>query len=57
MVAIILETVVAADDMLCLMMTMMMMTMMTMQLMMPFVQGFQFGMHLVILQETQVVCC
>jgi hypothetical protein len=38
----------AAEDMLCLMTT----TMMTTPLMMPFVQGVLFGMHLVNLQET-----
>ena len=32
------------------------MMMMTMPLMMPFVRGILFGMHLVNLQETQVVC-
>jgi hypothetical protein len=31
-------------------------TMMMMQLMMPFVQGVLFSMHLVNSQETQVVC-
>jgi hypothetical protein len=31
-------------------------TMMMMQLMMPFIQGVLFGMCLVNLQETQVVC-
>jgi hypothetical protein len=40
----------SVEDMLCLMM----MTTMTMPLMMPFVQGILFGMHLVYLQETQV---
>ena len=49
MVAIILETMAAAEDLLCAMM-------MTSPLMMPFVQGILFGMHLVNLQETQVVC-
>jgi hypothetical protein len=43
---------VVAEDMLCLMT----MTMMTMPLIMPFVQGVLFSMHLVKLQETQVVC-
>ena len=38
-----------AEDLLCAMM-------MTLPLMMPFVQGILFGMHLVNLQETQVVC-
>jgi hypothetical protein len=42
----------AAEDMLCLMMT----TMMMMPLMMPFIWGILFGMHLVNLQETQEVC-
>jgi hypothetical protein len=41
---------VAAEDMLCH--TMMMM----MPLMMPFIWGILFGMHLVNLQENQVVC-
>jgi hypothetical protein len=41
--------VVVVEDLLCAMM-------MTMPLMMPFVRGFLFGMHLVNLQETQVVC-
>jgi hypothetical protein len=40
---------VAAEDLLCAMM-------MTMPLVMPFVQGILFGMHLVNSQETQVVC-
>jgi hypothetical protein len=31
-------------------------SMMMMQLMMPFIQGVLFGMHLVNSQETQVVC-
>jgi hypothetical protein len=31
--------------------------MMTVPLVMPFVQGILFGMHLVNSQETQVVCC
>jgi hypothetical protein len=39
------------EDLLCAMMTM------TMPLMMSFVRGILFGMHLVNLQETQVVCC
>jgi hypothetical protein len=43
----------AAEDMLCLMTMTMMMT----PLMMPFVWGILFGMHLVNLQEHQVVCC
>jgi hypothetical protein len=38
----------AAEDMLCMMMMM--------PLMMPFILGLLFGMHLLILQETQVVC-
>jgi hypothetical protein len=33
------------------------MTMMMMPLMMPFIQGVLFGMHLVNSQETEVVCC
>jgi hypothetical protein len=41
----------ATEDLLCAMM------MMTMPLMMSFVRGTLFGMHLVNLQETQVVCC
>jgi Sec-independent protein secretion pathway component TatC len=48
-----METMVAAvvvpEDLLCAMM-------MTLPLMMPFVQGILFGMCLVNLQETQVVC-
>jgi hypothetical protein len=52
-VAIVLETMAAAEDMLCLTM----MTMMLMPLMMPFFRGILFGMHLVNSQETQVVCC
>jgi hypothetical protein len=43
---------VAAEDMLCHMMMMM-----TMPLMMPFIWGVLFGLHLVNSQETQVVCC
>jgi hypothetical protein len=50
-VAIILETMVAAEDMLCH--TLMMMTT---PLTMPFIQGILFTMHLVNLQETQLVC-
>jgi hypothetical protein len=50
MVGIILEAMVAApQDLLCTMM-------MTSPLVMPFVQGVLFGMCLVNLQETQVVC-
>jgi hypothetical protein len=49
-VGIILEAMVVAEDLLCAMM------MMTMPLVMPFVWGILFGMHLVNLQETQVVC-
>ncbi len=41
----------APQDLLCAMM------MMTMSLVMPFVQGVLFSMHLVNSQETQVVCC
>jgi hypothetical protein len=52
MVAIVLETMVVAEDMLCLMI----MTMMTTPLMMPFVLGILFGMRLGDSQETQVVC-
>jgi Sec-independent protein secretion pathway component TatC len=50
-VGIILETMAAAaaEDLLCAMM-------MTMPLVMPFVQGILLGMHLVNLQETQIVC-
>jgi hypothetical protein len=49
-VAIILEAMaVVVEDLLCAMM-------MTVPLVMPFVQGFLFGMRLVNLQETQVVC-
>jgi hypothetical protein len=50
-VAIVLEMMVAAKDLLFKMRTMMMM-----QLMMPFIRGILFGMRLVNLQETQVVC-
>jgi hypothetical protein len=51
-VGIILEAMAAvAEDLLCAMM------MMTMPLVMPFVWGILFGMHLVNLQETKVVCC
>jgi hypothetical protein len=50
MVAIVLETMAAPEDMLCLMTVMM-------PLMMHFIQGILFGMHLVNSQETQVVCC
>jgi hypothetical protein len=50
-VGIILEAMEAvAEDLLCVMM------MMTMPLVMPFVRGVLFGMHLVNSQETQVVC-
>jgi hypothetical protein len=50
LVAIILEAmVVVAEDLLCVLM-------MTVPLVMPFVQGVLFGMRLVNLQETQVVC-
>jgi hypothetical protein len=49
-VVIVLETMAAPEDMLCRTMTV------TTPLMMPFVQGILFGMHLVNLQETQVVC-
>jgi hypothetical protein len=51
---IVMKTMVAVaavpEDLLC-------MIMMTLPLMMPFVQGILFGMHLVNSQETQVVCC
>jgi lipopolysaccharide export system protein LptC len=51
MVGIILEAMAAApQDLLWAMM-------MTSPLVMPFVWGILFGMHLVNLQETQVVCC
>jgi hypothetical protein len=46
-----METMVVAEDILCLMMT----TMIMMLLMMPFVWGILFGMHLVNSQETKVV--
>ncbi len=50
-VGIVLEAMaVAVEDLLCTIM-------MTMPLVMPFVWGILFGMHLVNLQETQVVCC
>jgi hypothetical protein len=49
-VAIVLEAMaVVGEDLLCSMM-------MTVPLVMPFVRGVLFGMHLVNLQETQVVC-
>jgi hypothetical protein len=49
-VAIVLEAMaVVVEDLLCAMM-------MTVPLVMPFVRGFLFGMHLVNSQETQVVC-
>jgi hypothetical protein len=48
-----METTAVAEDRLCLTTTTMMMT----PLMMPFVSGILFGMHLVNLQESQVVCC
>jgi hypothetical protein len=41
---------VVAKDLLCTMM-------MTVPLVMPFIRGVLFGMHLVNSQETQVVCC
>jgi hypothetical protein len=41
---------VVAEDLLCTMM-------MTVPLVMPFIWGILFGMHLVNAQETQVVCC
>jgi hypothetical protein len=51
MVGIILEAMAAApQDLLCAMMMML-------PLVMPFIWGILFGMHLVNLQETQVVCC
>jgi hypothetical protein len=50
-VGIVLEAMVAAEDLLCAMMMMM-----TMPLVMPFVQAILFSMHLVNSQETQVVC-
>jgi hypothetical protein len=50
LVAIVLEAMaVVAEDLLCTMM-------MTVPLVMPFVWGVLFGMHLVNFQETQVVC-
>jgi hypothetical protein len=48
-VGIVLEAMAAAEDLLCAMM-------MTMPLVMPFIWGILFGMHLVNSQETQVVC-
>jgi hypothetical protein len=48
-----METMAVAEDRLCLTTTTMMMT----PLMMPFVWGILFGMHLVYLQESQVICC
>jgi hypothetical protein len=51
MVGIFLEAIVAIpQDLFCAMM-------MTSPLVMPFVRGILFGMRLVNLQETQVVCC
>ncbi len=50
MMAIITETMAAAENMLCAMIMML-------PLMMPFVQGILFGMHLLNLQETEVLCC
>jgi hypothetical protein len=51
MVGIFLEAIVAIPlDLFCAMM-------MTSPLVMPFVRGILFGMRLVNLQETQVVCC
>jgi hypothetical protein len=50
LVAIVLETMAAAEDLLC------QTTMMMMPLMMPFIWGVLFSMHLVKLQVTQVVC-
>jgi hypothetical protein len=49
-IAIIMGKMAAEEDMLCPRMTMM-------PLMMPFVWGMLFSMHLLNLQETQVVCC
>jgi hypothetical protein len=49
-VGMVLEAMVAAEDLLCAMMIM------TMPLVMPFIWGILFGMHLVNSQETQVVC-
>jgi hypothetical protein len=49
-VAIIIKTMAVEEDMLCVMTTIM-------PLMMPYVLGILFGMHLLNLQETQVVCC
>jgi hypothetical protein len=50
LVAIVLEAMaVVAEDLLCALM-------MTVPLVMPFVRGVLFGMRLVNLQETQVVC-
>jgi hypothetical protein len=48
-VGIVLETMVALEELLCAMM-------MTTPLVMPFIWGILFGMHLVNSQETQVVC-
>jgi hypothetical protein len=44
-----METMVVVEDLLCAMM-------MTSPLMMPFIQGILFSMHLLNSQETQVVC-
>jgi hypothetical protein len=48
-VAMVMGAMTAAEDLLCA-------RMMTSPLMMPFVQGILFGMHLLNSQETQVVC-
>jgi hypothetical protein len=45
-----METMAAAEDLLCAMMMML-------PMMMPFVWGILFSMHLLNLQETQVVFC
>jgi hypothetical protein len=44
-----MEAMTAVEDLLCT-------RTMTLPLMMPFVQGIPFGMHLLNSQETQVVC-
>jgi Sec-independent protein secretion pathway component TatC len=51
MVVVVVAALLAApEDLLCTMMK-------TSPLMMPFVWGILFGMHLVNSKETQVVCC
>jgi hypothetical protein len=49
-VAIKMEAMMVAEDLLCT-------RMMTLPLMMPFIQGIFFNMHLLNSQETPGVCC